>query len=153
MHGIEHLYLSYPFWVWLAIAAVFLASELVTGSGWLLAPSACAALMALMRLAGVDLGVGGDLTLYAGLTVIATLGSRSLMRRKTDTRPDINDRPTALVGKSGVVVADFHANLGRVLVDGAEWDAEIDPASAPQAGTQVEVVRAMGGSKLAVRRV
>ena len=39
------LYLSHPAWAWAASAAVLLAVELVTGSGWLLWPAASAGVL------------------------------------------------------------------------------------------------------------
>jgi membrane protein implicated in regulation of membrane protease activity len=153
MGALESLYFSHPFWIWMAVAAIFLAVELPTGTGWLLWPSACAALMGVLMLTGVRLGFGGEIALYAALTAVATLVSRRFFPRKPHTTPDINDRTGALIGKTGQAVAAFHDGRGRVLVDGAEWDAEIEFGDAPAAGGTVEVVRVLGGAKLAVRPV
>ena len=62
--------------------------------------------------------------------------------------PDINDRTGDLLGKTGLAVSS-----GRVLVDGAEWDAEVEFGEPLQPGGQVEVIRVLGGAKLAVRPV
>jgi membrane protein implicated in regulation of membrane protease activity len=153
MGVLENLYFTHPFWIWLAVAAIFLAIELPTGTGWMLWPSACAALMALLMLSPVRLGFGGEIALYAALTVVATLVSRRFFPRKPHTTPDINDRIGSLIGKTGQAVAAFHDGRGRVLVDGAEWDAEIDAGDAPAAGGAVEVVRVLGGAKLAVKPI
>jgi membrane protein implicated in regulation of membrane protease activity len=45
MHGLTLLYTTHPFWVWLAVAAIFLAVEVATGTGWLLWPAASALLV------------------------------------------------------------------------------------------------------------
>jgi membrane protein implicated in regulation of membrane protease activity len=153
MAALENLYFAHPFWIWLAVAAIFLAVEMPTGTGWLLWPSACAALLALLMLVGIRLGFGGEVALYAGLTVVATLVSRLVFPRKPHTTPDINDRTGALIGKTGQAVAAFKHGRGRVLVDGAEWDAEIEFGDPPVAGGSVEVVRVLGGAKLAVRPI
>jgi len=149
----ESLYVAYPFWIWLGVAALFLVIELPTGTGWMLWPSACAAIMALLTLLGIHLGPGVELALYAGLTVVATLISRLVFPRRPITTPDINDRTGSLIGKTGQAVAAFDGGRGRVLVDGAEWDAEIEFGEPPRAGGSVEVVRVLGGAKLAVRPV
>ncbi|EJL25398.1 hypothetical protein PMI01_04370, partial [Caulobacter sp. AP07] len=40
MDGLMLFYMTHPFWVWLAVAAIFLAAEVATGTGWLLWPAA-----------------------------------------------------------------------------------------------------------------
>lgn len=151
MQSIAQLYFDHPFWVWLALAAVLLALELPTSTGWLLWPSASAAAVALWTLTGVRLGWGGEVALYAVLTIVTTLASRRFMPRRADPSPDINDRSGQLPGKTGTAVDAFKDGSGRVLVDGAEWDAEIEFGDAPAPGARIEVVRVLGGSKLAVR--
>ncbi|MDB5452331.1 MAG: NfeD family protein, partial [Caulobacteraceae bacterium] len=149
----ENLYFSHPFWVWLAVGAILLAIELPTGTGWLLWPSACAAVMAVLTLGGLRFGWGGEVALYAGLTIVTTLASRRFSPKRGAQGPDINDRTSQLLGKTGLAVGAFSGGAGRVLVDGAEWDAELDAGEAPAAGGKVEVVRVLGGAKLAVRPV
>jgi inner membrane protein len=153
MQFISDLYFSHPFWVWLAVAAILLAIELPTGSGWLLWPAASAALMALLTLVGVRLGWGGEVVLFAAVSLAATLVSRRFMPKRRHDLPDINDRTGDLLGKTGLAVSAFNGGAGRVLVDGAEWDAEVEFGEAPQPGSKVEVVRVLGGARLAVRPV
>ena len=59
--------------------------------------------------------------------------------------PDINDRTGQLLGKTGLAVGAFQGGAGRVLVDGAEWEAELDDGEAPAPGGRVEVLRVLGG--------
>ena len=151
MQLIQDLYFTHPFWVWLAIAAILLAAELPTGTGWLLWPSACAGLLALFSLTGLEIGWAGDVALYAVLTIATTLASRKFMPPRAQTGPDINDRSQELVGKTGQAVGAFVDGSGRVLVDGAEWEAELDNGEAPSPGARVRVVRVLGGARLAVR--
>lgn len=153
MDSITTLYFTHPFWMWMGLAAVLLALELPTATGWLLWPSACAGLMALFKLTGIVLGWPGDLALYAVVTIVATIISRRFMPKRAHHEPDINDRTSALLGKHGLAVGAFHKGAGRVLVDGAEWDAEVEGADQPGAGGKVEVVRVLGGSRLTVRTV
>ena len=40
MPDFADLYMTHPFWVWIAFAAALLAVEVMAGSGWLLWPSA-----------------------------------------------------------------------------------------------------------------
>ena len=148
MEFVSSLYMDHPFWVWLALAAVLLAIELPTGTGWLLWPAASAGVMAALTFAGVRFGWAGEIALFAVLTIASTLISRRLMPKRRHDLPDINDRTGDLLGKTGLAVSS-----GRVLVDGAEWDAEVEFGEPLQPGGKVEVVRVLGGAKLAVRPV
>lgn len=145
-------YAAHPFWIWIGIAAALLVMELPTATGWLLWPSACAGLMALFKLTGVDLGWPGDVVLYAVATIAATLIGRRFLPRKLHTGPDINDRTSQLLGKTGLTVAAFEKGAGRVIVDGAEWEAEAEGEPLP-VGARVEVVKVLGGARLSVRPV
>jgi inner membrane protein len=144
----SELYASHPFWLWLALAAVLLACELPTGTGWLLWPAASAAVVAVLTLAGLRLGWPVEIALFALLTIVSTLISRRFMPKRRHDLPDINDRTGDLLGKTGTAVS-----AGRVLVDGAEWEAEVEFGEPLQPGGKVEVVRVLGGAKLAVRPV
>lgn len=153
MHIVQDLYFHHPLWVWLGVAAILLAIELPTGTGWLLWPSACAAIVGLLTAFGLNWGWAREVALYAGLTIVATLVSRRFLPRPAPRGPDINDRAEALVGKTGQAVAHFTAGAGRVLVDGAEWEAELDQGKTLEAGDRVEVVRVLGGARVAVRPI
>ncbi|CAN5122952.1 NfeD family protein [soil metagenome] len=147
MQPVLDLYLAHPFWIWVGIAAALLALEITTGTGWLLWPSASAAVIALANLAGLHLGMAGDVIAFAVLTIASTLITRRLAPKHSDDG-NINDRSTNLVGKTGHAV-----DGGRVLVDGAEWQAEVDGGATLTSGAKVEVTGVLGGAKLAVRAV
>lgn len=124
MDQLTDLYFNNPFWIWLAIGAVFLAGEVATGSGLLLWPAACAALVAVLTfvLPGNALV---HLAVWAGLTIVATLTARRYLPRKVaaPAGPDINDNVGRLVGHHGVAVEAFANGRGRVFIDGKEWAA------------------------------
>jgi hypothetical protein len=144
------LYLAHPFWVWAAVAALFLVAEAMTGSGWLLWPAGVAALVAL-------------LAAFAGLSpfdavlvwVLLTISSILLARRylpKSLFRPlggDINDSGR-IVGHQGRAVVAFVGRSGRVFVDGKEWPAELEGGETLAAGARVEVTGVVG-AQLRVR--
>src|ERR1700742_139331 len=125
MDHAEALFFAHPFWGWIAIGAVFLMGELVTGSGWLLWPAAAAAVVAVAS-QFIDLGWAKEV----GLFVVAAVAFTYLRRRSLPAAPrgggDINDPTPRLVGQEGESVAPFKAGLGRVFVDGKEWAAELD---------------------------
>ena len=53
---IHEFYLLHPVWSWLTVAAILLAAEVATGTGWLLWPSASAAITAVIAYATRKLG-------------------------------------------------------------------------------------------------
>ena len=150
MPDFAELYLTHPFWVWIALAAALLAVEVATGSGWLLWPAAAAAVVSV--LAGfVGVPPAGALLAFALLTIVSSLlARRYLPRSVTDPSHDINDQVGRLVGHHGVAVAAFVGRAGRVFIDGKEWAAELDEGEGLAAGSRIEVV-GVAGAHLKVR--
>ena len=152
MDLIQNLYASQPFWLWLAVGVVLLAIEAAASTEWLLWPAVAAGVVALITAIAPNLGLPVEAGIFAALTVIATLASRTLIKRVNPTdEPDINDRDLRLVGERARVVEAFVDGRGRVFVSGAEWPAEIEGA-APLAGESV-VVESVDGPRLRVRSV
>jgi membrane protein implicated in regulation of membrane protease activity len=150
MHGLTLFYATHPFWVWLAVAAIFLAVEVATGTGWLLWPAASGALVGLLTLA-VRLGLPIELGLFAVLTIASTYLARRYLRPVLEADgPDLNDPSLRLVGRDGEALDGFANGKGRVFVDGKEWAAVIQNGALPAAGQKVMVV-AVEGAVLTVR--
>jgi membrane protein implicated in regulation of membrane protease activity len=148
------LFSSLTFWAWVGVGAVLLAIEIPMTTGWLLAPAVGAFFMAALQLLGVEPAWPWQLADYAVFTIVLTVIAK-IARPRLFTQhatPDINDRMGSLLGKTGHAVGPFTNGGGRVLVDGAEWDAEVE-GEMPAAGGKVEVVRVLGGAKLAVKPV
>jgi membrane protein implicated in regulation of membrane protease activity len=152
MDALVAFYSQHPMWVWLAIAAVLLAIEVATGSGWLLPAAASAAAVGVLTLV-YPLGFAGESILFAVLAVASTFLSRRFLkpRHANDTDEDVNDQRLRLVGRSGEAVQDFVDGRGRVFVDGSEWSAEAEPSSRLTAGARVEVTGLASGARLVVR--
>lgn len=151
MPDLMSLYLAHPFWAWIALAGLLLVIEVMTGSGWMLWPAGCAAVVAFAAAYG-GLNPGQAVLVFALLTISTVLLARrylpkSLLRRADH---DINDNIARLVGHQGRVVAAFQDRSGRVFVDGKEWAAEADDAQALGAGARVEVT-GVTGARLKVR--
>ncbi len=139
-----------PFWIWLALGVILLAVEAAFSTEWLLWPAVASGVVAVITAIGVPLGFWGEVALFAGLTVAATLASRRLIQRVNPSdSPDINDREGRLVGQRAQVVQAFVDGRGRVFVSGAEWPAEIE-GLAPLAGESV-IVESIDGPRLKVR--
>lgn len=143
-------YAAHPLWTWMIVAGLLLAAEVATGSGWLLWPAASAALVGLLTLTGLPIGWEGEVAIFSALTIASSLVARRFIPDfRLRSGPDINDRTGDLIGKKGRVTGVFIEGTGRVLVDGAEWEAESD-GDLPMGGT-VEVVNVLGGARLKVR--
>ncbi len=152
MTGIVAIYLSHPLWVWMGVGAILLAVEVMTGSGWLLWPAACAAVVGLITLTGIDLGFAGSVAVFAVLTIATSLAARrfapGFSRKDGD---DINDRAGGLVGQTGVAAGAFADGEGRVLVNGSEWAARLQDGGEAAPGAKLTVVRMLDGAVLLVK--
>jgi membrane protein implicated in regulation of membrane protease activity len=145
------LFFSHPFWVWIAIGAVFLIGELMTGSGWLLWPAGAAAVVAVATRV-VSLGWPGEIVLFVLVAVAATYVGRRFLRSPAIKAgdADINDPSPRVVGQTGEATEAFKAGQGRVFVDGKEWAAELDGGGDLAAGAKVQVLHILGGARLRV---
>jgi inner membrane protein len=151
MDSILGIVADQPFWLWAGLAAALLATEVATGSGWLLWAAASAAATAVV-VALVDPSYPTATLVFAGLTIASTLLARRYLPRPADAPGgDINDNVARLVGHRGSAVGAFERRAGRVFIDGKEWAAELDDGDALEAGASVEVV-GVQGARLKVRR-
>lgn len=153
MANIADLLVTHPFWLWLVVAAIILAVEVATGSGWLLWPAGAAAFVGFSTLA-FPLSLPLELLVFAILTIVTTLLARRYLPRSliTDGSPDINDNVARLVGHRGRVAEAFANGHGRVDIDGKEWAAELDAGGDLASGAAVEVV-GVTGARITVRAV
>ncbi|KRA61604.1 hypothetical protein ASD79_05675 [Caulobacter sp. Root655] len=150
MDGLMLFYATHPFWVWLAVAAIFLAAEVATGTGWLLWPAASAAVVGLMTLV-VAPGLAIEVGLFAVLTIVATYLARRFLQPALEGphQPDLNDPTLRLIGRDCEVLA-FENGKGRVFADGKEWAAVVQDGPPPAVGQRVMIV-AIDGAVLTVR--
>ena len=148
MDWLTNLYAGYPLLIWMAVAALFLAAEVSTGSGWLLWPAGSAAIVALLTFILPD-SLLVETAIFAALTGVTALFGRRFLPKTMGVGPDINDNFARLVGRHGSAVSVFEHGQGRVFIDGKEWAAVAD-GPAPDMGQKVEVVAAEG-SVLRVR--
>lgn len=144
MAWIVDLYATHPFWIWLAIAGLFLVIEVSTGTGWLLWTAACAVVVALLTfIPGGNAAI--HLAVWAVLTIVTTVTARRyLPKNVSGDGPDINDNVGRLIGRQGTVTESFHNGQGRVFVDGKEWAAVAEDNSAHRSEEKVTIVSAAG---------
>ena len=150
MSWLTELYANQPFWIWVAVAGLFLTAELPTGSGWLLWPAVSAGLVAYLTLLGVDVGLPGEIGAFALLTIATTLLSRRFLKRPAAIT-DINDAGR-LIGRTGLATSPFVEGYGRVAVEGCEWAAELEHGGALEEGARIEVAALADGARLVVRQ-
>ncbi|HXA40767.1 MAG TPA: NfeD family protein [Phenylobacterium sp.] len=145
------LYLAHPFWSWAAVAALFLAVEVMTGSTWLLWPAGVAVLVAFLA-TYAGLGPFDAALVFALLTISSILLARRYLPKSLFRPPggDINDSAGRIVGRQGRAVVAFVGRTGRVFVDGKEWAAELEGGETLAAGARVEVT-GVAGAQLRVR--
>jgi membrane protein implicated in regulation of membrane protease activity len=150
MDLLNGFYAAHPFWSWVCLAALLLAAEAATGSGYLLWPAASAMLTGLI--AGLRFGLPAELLVFAVLTIASTVLSRRYLPRPLMPHgPDINDPRGRIVGHRGQAACAFEHGRGRVLVDGKEWAAELEGVGELPMGAEVQVTRVLSGARLKVR--
>jgi inner membrane protein len=150
MPGLLQVFVTHPFWAWLALGVALLVAEAMSGSGWLLWPAVAAGITAVVFMTGVLPGVAGQIGLFAGLTLVMTLAARPWVGMGRP-KSDLNDRTRRVLGQSGEARGDFKGGHGRVFVDGAEWPAELEGGGELPAGARVTVVKCEG-ARLTVAR-
>ncbi len=151
MLGLFDFYMAHPFWVWLAVAAVFLSIEVATGTGWLLWPVGSAIATGLLTLIFRP-GIAVEIAVFAALTMASTLVAwRFFPPGRVAETDDINDQNARLIGRKGLVVEAFDKGHGRVLVGGAEWPAEADRNLVLVIGAEIQVEAVLDGARLGVR--
>jgi inner membrane protein len=150
MGGLVEIFTDHALLAWMAVAALLLSLEVVTGSGWLLWPAGSAAVVGVIN-AGPDQSLLGQAATFAALTVASTFAGRRWLGRRIHRGPDPNDPLSRLIGHHGEAASSFEGGRGRVFVDGKEWPAELVGEGPIAPGGRVEVVALVGGSRLKVR--
>jgi membrane protein implicated in regulation of membrane protease activity len=151
MPDLQTLYLTHPFWVWIALAGALLAVEVATGSGWMLWPSGSAAVVGVL-VVYAGLSPGQAVLVFALLTISSALLARRYLPKSLfhHAAGGVNDNIGRLVGQEARVVTPFKERCGRVFVDGKEWAAELDEGESLEAGARVQVT-GVAGAHLRVR--
>lgn len=145
------------FWIWLVLAAIFFAAEMMTTGFvlmWFGVGAVVAALLAVTGLGGVGLQTGVFLLVSIALTIASrTIFERLLPARNADDA--LKTGMESLPGQVGTVVEPSSLDTGEaaVKVFGSVWRAFPSPDEAPlRKGEQVQVERIQGVS-VYVRRV
>ena len=169
MAAIQALYLQDPFWLWLALACLFVSLSVSTGSSLTMWPGLAAVSVAVLELAGLRLGPVAETGVFVALS-LGVLGFLFGRRPKTVAagggsstgggggghRPAHEvvtggqDHTARLVGRIGRSSGEFINGIGRVWIDGAEWGAELEGGEELPDGAPVRIARVIGGVRLMV---
>jgi membrane protein implicated in regulation of membrane protease activity len=137
-----------PGWaIWLVIAAVLTAGEVIT-TGFILGPFAIAALLAAFA-SLLGLGLVAPVIVFIVASVAAVLFLRPIARRHLRTPAAIRTGTAALVGGRALVLERVDSLGGQVKIGGEVWSARAffdDQVIEP--GKQVEVAKIQGATAL-----
>jgi membrane protein implicated in regulation of membrane protease activity len=135
--------------IWIVLAVILAAAELMSLSFFLVPFAAGAALGALAELAGWGSVVALGVALVSSGLLLARV--RPIARRHLSTPPRIRSGVAALVGQTAVVTARVEANAGAVRLGGEIWTARAyQDDEVIAAGRRVHVVEIRGATALVI---
>jgi membrane protein implicated in regulation of membrane protease activity len=135
-------------WHWWGLAGVLLVIELLTGTTYLLWPTAAAALVGLAAASPLPFGWELQLIAFAAITTVFTLaGDKFVAKRwfRADSQ-NLNERARQLLGEKVVAAADFAAGKGRVRLGDSVWAAVLTGGSEAAKGAVLEIVDVDGAT-------
>jgi membrane protein implicated in regulation of membrane protease activity len=137
-----------PAWlIWLAIALVLGAAEVLTATLDLVLLAVAAGVAA--AVAGLGLGPGFQFTAFAVSAVLLVLVVRPVARRQLTRGPAVRDNVAALVGCEAVALTEVSREAGLVRLRGEEWTARpYDATLVIPKGTTVDVLAIEGATAL-----
>ena len=167
LEALQDMYVQNPLWIWAAVAAIFVALDIASGGGKVIAPAVAAGALAFINAAEVRLGAELEFGIFLAVSILGVALSFGLHRKPAVASPDAEfvepydtsdaimataDRTGRLIGRIGRTTGEFANGVGRVWIDGCEWGAELCgneevlPVDAP-----VRVTGVIGGIRLQVR--
>ena len=134
--------------IWVVLAAVLIAGEVLASFTFILGPLAIAALVP-----AVVAAVGGPIEVQIGAFIVASIASlaliRPIARRHLRTPAQIRTGTAALVGERALVLDRVDADSGQVKIGGEVWTARpYDEDDVYEPGARVEVVKIQGATAL-----
>jgi membrane protein implicated in regulation of membrane protease activity len=136
-------------WIWMAIAALFIIGEIFTMGFFLFWVGIGAAIAGILALLGF--GVGWQWLSFIVVSGVLFAVSRKFAERFTKKQPP-GIGADRFISKKGVVMEEIDniKNTGRVRIGKEEWRADGDTDEVIPAGKTVEVTR-VEGTHLVVR--
>jgi len=136
-------------WLWMALAAIFIVGEIFTAGFFLLWFGIGAAAAGILALVG--LGPAWQLGAFVVVSGVLFAVSRKLADKITKKQPP-GIGADRFVGKEGIVLEeiDNQKNTGRVRLKNEDWRADSETDAIIPQGTRVEVI-GLDGTHLIVR--
>lgn len=136
-------------WIWMALAAIFIVGEIFTAGFFLMWFGIGAAIAGIFALAG--LGPAWQLGAFVVVSGVLFAVSRKLADKITKKQPP-GVGADRFIGKEGIVLEeiDNRKNTGRVRLKKEDWRADSEGDEIIPQGAQVEVV-GLDGTHLIVR--
>jgi membrane protein implicated in regulation of membrane protease activity len=135
--------------IWIVLAVILAAAELMSLSFFLVPFAAGAALGALAELAGWGSVVALGVALVSSGLLLARV--RPIARRHLSTPPRIRSGVAALVGQTAVVTAHVDDNGGAIKLGGEIWTARAyQDGEFIAAGRRVHVAEIQGATALVI---
>ncbi len=133
--------------IWIVLAVILAAGEVMSLSFFLAPFSAGALLGALVELAG--LGSIAAIIVFVVSSGMLLGFARPIARRHMSTPPRIRTGTAALVGRTAVVTESVDGDKGTVKLEGEIWTARpYDEGDVLEAGSRVHVVEIRGATAL-----
>jgi len=138
-------------WIWMALAAVFVVGEMFTAGFFLLWFGVGAAAAGVLALLG--LGFSWQLAAFVVVSGVMLAVSRRFADRFSKKQPP-GIGADRFIGLTGLVLEEIDnaSNTGQVRLQKEEWRADSETGEVIPVGARVEVVR-LDGTHLVVKRI
>jgi membrane protein implicated in regulation of membrane protease activity len=136
-------------WIWIAMAALFIIGEIFTQGFFLLWFGIGAAVAGILAILG--LGVGWQLGAFVVVSGALFVASRRLAEKISKKQPP-GIGADRFVGLDGIVLEEIDnvKNTGRVRVQKDEWRADSETGEIIPEGERIEVIR-LDGTHMVVK--
>ncbi|MDL2316587.1 NfeD family protein [Desulfovibrio sp. OttesenSCG-928-A18] len=135
------------FWIWLTVAFMFLAIEvLIVPSGFFLCLGTAAGVLAVVTFFVPDLTWLWAVSIYSVVLVVTGYAwwgfFRKHVRKNKSEAENLNVKTAQLIGYTGLLSSDMKAGRGRMRVNDSPWSVTADEDY--PSGTKVKVVDVTG---------
>jgi membrane protein implicated in regulation of membrane protease activity len=147
MNGVVGFLEGLSYWHWFALGAGLLILEILTPTFYFIWPGVAAVVVGLLLLVLPDLPWTVTLSVFGGVSVIATLIWHSYFKPRAGDRTGqmaLNQRSTRYIGRRAIVADGFRSGRGPILLDDTRWQAVSDTGADLAPGASVEIVGADG---------
>ena len=139
--------------VWLIVAVLLAAGEIIISAGFILGPISIAALCsAIVAVLGGSVEL--QLAVFAGASLLLLAGLRPIARRHLEVPPLSRTGAAALIDQVGLVLEPIGVDhSGLVRVSNENWTSRLAPGEEPiEADARVVVIEIQGATAIVARK-